>query len=804
MNLIKEHINSYTDLLESLNINVQYFIRDYYRSIEPSIIRLLNFIDLSFKSINQTESQHIHFHFENSLSDADKVILLDFLAWKEHSHQYNSDVKLKSPVSEEVQIELQRISNKAKGDLYLPANINKRKIEKLRLDKKLAQRQLKFHQRFANVGFRNKVLINTQTKFYLDIIKGDWFNLYYNHFQRSLLSYVIVNDRTSLSEIEEMSTEILDSINSIVLFDCLTKKNFNEFNLKELAESWDLDIQSFTAVTFSSQSGGLKKQLQRIKIAQEKMNINANHTVFIPSWHLTIELPEYQSSDISISFTSEELENAFWLEFVSLCKEQELYELISTRLKNLYAVSYTTDLRELLIQDFFLGDNSRFLSRETKEEILELSDVTTKELIKVFDEAIKVISQSSITENPDLCSYDAILVDTLIGESPEYIRALRSIFGNNFTITDWDSVVNLNSSNCLILSYRDSGRGPFSFYPSILEGLNNSTVYNAVFPSFLFKNALEWARYQYMKDLSGLMSHNVYMEHFNMGQFQESLKLSRPMKPLDLSLRVDSEYTHHNEKNNLNIKIKGKRQRLCSANDQIIYKETGSYAVRLCVAKDLISKDEEVAVILLDDILENINIYASISNDTTQSNLIDEIKRNYGITENEAGRLWKMLLQRKSLEIGVDELYNDLNLYLTRVELQLVSKNHFISVWLNPESESIAPISKKIFMRVCSYLGLPKIYFILIQRLRNNYKSNTRRNNKKMISLLNDLFEDGCFDENSDYNTILRNRRNDYVRNHPLDELGIESDFAFENLTAIVEIIKSEIQLDILEWIEQA
>jgi hypothetical protein len=68
-----------------------------------------------------------------------------------------------------------------------------------------------------------------------------------------------------------------------------------------------------------------------------------------------------------------------------------------------------------------------------------------------------------------------------------------------------------------------------------------------------------------------------------------------------------------------------------------------------------------------------------------------------------------------------------------------------------------------------------------------------------MNRLLQDLFNDGSFDNGVDIKKNIVTNLEKYKRTHPLDELGINEKYLGENLTALVELIKSEVTLKELE-----
>ena len=141
--------------------------------------------------------------------------------------------------------------------------------------------------------------------------------------------------------------------------------------------------------------------------------------------------------------------------------------------------------------------------------------------------------------------------------------------------------------------------------------------------------------------------------------------------------------------------------------------------------------------------------------------------------------------------------------YFENKGIKIVSQFHFKNSWINPQSESIAPLSKRVFIELCEYLKIPKIYFIIIQRIRNSTKQLSRQSTRQMNQLLKDLFNDCCFDTDRNPNEIINNRLDYYKANHPLDELGIDENHLTTNLVALVELIQPELNLIELETIEK-
>jgi hypothetical protein len=215
------------------------------------------------------------------------------------------------------------------------------------------------------------------------------------------------------------------------------------------------------------------------------------------------------------------------------------------------------------------------------------------------------------------------------------------------------------------------------------------------------------------------------------------------------------------------------------------------------------NEDGKVFIQNLDEIQQNINIYDKIVDKKQQEVELDVIRKQFNLGDETAGRLWKVLLKNLAEDRGEDQLYSDLKKHFETKGINIVSQFHFKNSWINPQSESIAPLSKRVFIELCEYLKIPKIYFIIIQRIRNALKQSSRQSTRQMNQLLKDLFNDGCFDTNKNAREIITNRFEHYKANHPLDDLGIDEKYLVDNLVTLVELLLPELKLLELETIEK-
>jgi hypothetical protein len=159
-------------------------------------------------------------------------------------------------------------------------------------------------------------------------------------------------------------------------------------------------------------------------------------------------------------------------------------------------------------------------------------------------------------------------------------------------------------------------------------------------------------------------------------------------------------------------------------------------------------------------------------------------------------------LKNEVIKMGENPLYEEIKEYLKKKNLKIVSFSHFKNSWINPDSISMSPLSNKVFIELCNFLGIPKTYFIIMQRIKNSSKQASRQSTRQMNNLLRDLFNDGSFDDSSMTKKIIERKIDTYRKNHPLEDIGINETYLLENLVSLVELISPEIKLEQVEKIE--
>jgi len=439
--------------------------------------------------------------------------------------------------------------------------------------------------------------------------------------------------------------------------------------------------------------------------------------------------------------------------------------------------------------------------REDDIETLKEALSNTLDLIINSDIKSKIIEKLSNT--PTIVFDEAIIRNVkLLSKITDYLGLTRSI-----KLKTWSDLLYSSSNYFLILSYRDQGKYPNYYYPNLLEiEFDSETAINAVLPNFLFGHHYKWSKYFLLKEYHKSLSHPIRENYFEWNKLKNVTQTLKPEQKLNIDWNLENEYSNSEQRETFKIKLKNQRAKTFNSSDLFIISEDNNISrkvVKIEFLVSLVSDDNKVYVQNLDEIQENINIYDKIVDKKQQEAELEVIRKQFNLSDETAGRLWKVLLKNIANVKGEENLYNELKSIFESKGVKIVSQFHFKNSWINPLSESIAPLSKRVFIELCDYLKIPKIYFVIIQRIRNASKQSSRQSTRQMNQLLKDLFNDGCFDNGKNASEIINNRLTFYKSNHPLDELGIDENYLGDNLVTLTELIQPELKLMELEAIEK-
>jgi hypothetical protein len=788
--------------------------------------KLLIYVDkvLNHSLINKNNDINcIHLHFEKELCFDIKLLIVEFIAIKLFFIGLDSDIQ--NEINDEIGRQIRLLESKTRKLSSCPEGASGKKggnrIYKnwIKEKKETAERLMFFKKIPLNNCYKPLAILNAQENYYnklLESFKTRPFVVDVNKL-RVTIGYVILNN-LNINELKTIKIDndyILKNIKNLVLFDCESSvKKFIDYHyefLSNLNRNHNTNFQNFFIFTFGKNSPNINNLRKRVELIKTRFKIPQNNAYSLLSKEIAHLTNQESGRKPSVVFYGEQ-SSTFWDVFNIETTIRDLYELRSIKMLNIYSLAFNEEIKNHILEDIFSQDKpSLLLTDITKQMILESPsediDTIRESLSNVIDLIIRSNWESevktSIYEDSTLLVPEEVLKDKELKN--KIVRALQ--LSNQNKLTSWSSIDLERDTAILILAYKDQGRYPYYFYPNIIESLfTSSHSVNAIFLKTFFGLKYEWAVYNLNKEIHRLLDHPLRKEYFHWDTLGKEIKLLKPLKQDRTNWDLESDYTNAESRTVVKVTFKGiKRVHTFLPSDLFITKLNNNVELKVERIIDLVDIDliEEILEAQSLDIIQNeINIYEKFIDLQQQEEELKVIRDQFRIKDTEAGRLWKILLKGLAVEKGEDTLYEQIKEYLKNKNLKVVSFYHFKQCWINPESVSITPLNNKIFIELCNYLGIPKSYFIIMQRIRNASKQATRQSTRQMSNLLKDLFNDGSFDDISRARNIIEKKLESYRKNHPLEEIGIDDNYLLENLVSLVELIKPEIKLVQIEKIE--
>ncbi len=824
MEVIKQHIlphlNSFlNETLRSLDNIISEIQSDSKTEFTKIICYLEHILNLSFLSTSSGLTS-LHIHIENEFDDCQKLLIGEFLSIKLFKYYYSIDNQINetnlSLVEFIAQIELKINSLEMRCPDGASCKNGGNRIWKNWVKEKRENRTLlEFYKAVdKNSSLKPKTIFNLQKNFSSSLSQKFEFRPYIKLINSNLESYNLVNANNTLNEIDKINNQIIDELDSIILFDCERKRLMTNFSFEEI-NKWNSDYNTrftkYLIITFGKEFSSINHTRNKLELIKERFKIPTNTTYTITKPEIDFLLKIKENAPLSIVFYGFE-SSSFWDTFVLETSIRELYELRSIKLMNIYSICYTDEIKNYIIGDLFSNkESSDLISSSTKMTILELRDDDIAVLKEALSNTLDVIINSDIKSKvlDSLSNNPAIVLDEAILRNQSLLSKIINCLGLTKTtkFKTWSDLINSDLKDLLILSYQDQGRYPNYYFPSLLElDLDPACISRAILPSFLFTHYYNWSKYNLYKEYHRLLTHSIREQHFEWNKLKNKIKELKPEQKLNVDWNLENEYSNSDQRESYKVKLKGQRVRTVYSSDLFIITDDAKMQYKVVKTDYLLSLDNEdrnVFIQNLDEIQQNINIYDKIVDKKQQEAELEIIRKQFNLGDETAGRLWKVLLKNLAKVQGENQLYSELKKYFENKGIKIVSQFHFKNSWINPQSESIAPLSKRIFIELCEYLKIPKIYFVIIQRIRNSSKQSNRQSTRQMNHLLKDLFNDGSFDTDRNPREVITNKLAYYKANHPLDELGIDENYLANNLVTLVELIQPELKPVELETIER-
>jgi len=666
MELIKQHIfpqlTSFTnETLISIDHIFSEIKNDSKTEFTQVICYLEHILNISLLSTNSGLSS-LHIHIENEFDDSQKLLLAEFLSIKLFQYYYSIDYQINevnlslANFISQIEFKINSLEKKC-PDGASGKNGGNRIWKNWVKEKKENRILLQFYKALnTNSSLKPKSIFNVQKNFCRSLSQKFEFRPYTKSIDKNRESYNLVNATRTLNEIDEINNQIIDELDSIILFDCERKRIMTNFSFEEIAKwntDYDTKFTKYLIITFGKESSSINHTRNKLELIRERFKIPTNTTYTITKSEIDFLLKRKESAPLSIEFVGYE-SSSFWDTFVLETSIRELYELRSIKLMNIYSICYTDEIKNYIICDLFSEkESSELISSTTKLAILELREDDIDILKESLSNTLDVIINSGIKSkvSDSLSNNPAIVIDDTILRNQNLFSKIRICLGlkNTTKFKTWSDLINSDLKDLAILSYRDQGRYPNYYSPSLLElDLDSECMARAILPSFLFKQYYDWSKYNLYKEYHKLLTHPIREQHFEWNKLKNKILELKPEQKLNIDWNLENEYSNSDQRESYKIKLKGQRVRTAYGSDLFIISEDAKTVYKVVKIDYLLSLDNEdnkVFIQNLDEIQQNINIYNKIVDKKQQEAELEIIRKQFNLGDETAGRLWKVLLK---------------------------------------------------------------------------------------------------------------------------------------------------------------
>lgn len=835
MNIIYNHINKHlSSFLGSCNEenfeNLFVRLKSKNKSEHKNVLQYLYCI-IENSGSQENKLRALHIHFEKILDDNSKTLISEFL-WHYYFDKHHSIEELQKKVNPALENRIKSLENKINNGTNYPyenplaTKKEKRriraKINELRESFKINNNQLRYYK-----ALNRSASLTPETLINLKVNQEKSLNAHFNYNPTyisadkeelsDLNSYVLYNTK-SFNEIKALQINnipLLQLIENVILFDCDNSiQRFSGFNfakLSNLNEHHGTKFKTFLVITFSKKSSldSIKTKINGLK---ERYYIPEFSSYTITNQEFDSLINQRNNFNPNIKFI-EPFNSVFWDDFDLMAKINGLYELRSFKLMNIYSLCFDQEIKEYILKNIFsIHTNNSLITKDTHQDIYSLSEEDILNLKNLLSSVLDIIINANLMSEIEsyLLGESKIVLDDFILKKQELATLIKKSIKvrSSKSFIAWDDLENSAYNNIIILSYRDQGNYNYHFYPNINEiKATETNSITCLFHALFFKKQFDWSNYNLAYDIYLIHNHSIRNSHFNWNGIKGKIEGLKPEKTIDISWDLENDYSNSDSRVTYRIVYNDNRHNTCNPSDLHIYIENDIRKKRIqpirWVYEHLEIEEGTILLQNLYDLIEEFNPAERLVDTEQQENDLEVIRNQFDLSGESAGRLWKILLERRAIKTSIENLYKDLKSTFNRNNIDLVSKSHFESTWLNTESTSLMPRGNKAFKVLCDYLDLPTTYSRIMYNIKNRTINGTRNATRIYTRLLKDLFNDGCFDDGANPKEILLSKMDEYVNNHNFDELGIDEELPLKDLITLIDLIKPELNFKEVHTMER-
>lgn len=826
---INDHLNSFLKSCDEEKFeNLFTRLKSNNKSELKIVLRYLYCI-IENSGSQENKLHTFHVHFEKIINENSKTLISEFL-WHYYFDKHHSIEAQNKKVNLALEKRIKSLEKKINNGTNYPYEdplASRQEKNKIRANIRELRESFKINKKHLNYykALDRSASLTPETLINLKVNQEASLNAHFNYDPTylsadkdelsDLNSYVLYNTKgfNEIKRLQVNNTPLLKLIENVILFDCENSiQRFSGFNFAQLTnlnENFGTNFKTLLIITFAKKEC-LVSINAKINELKERYFIPDKSTYVITNQEFDLLLNQKNNFKPDIKFIGL-INSVFWDDFSLEVKINGLYELRSFKLMNIYSLCFNKEIKDFILKNIFSSDvENHLITKETYRDICSLPEEEINNIKNLLSSVLDIIINANILSEIDnyLIDESKIVLDDFVFKNTELktlIKKLIKVRSSSSFIT-WDVLENNTYSNIIILSYRDQGNFNYQFYPNIHEiKANETSSITGLFCALLFKKQFDWSNYNLANNYNLIHNHPIRRKHFELDKIKGKVEGLKPEKTIDISWDLESDYSNSDSRITYRIDYKNNRHSTCNPSDLHIFSVNNVRNKRIQTIRwvyDNVEIEEGTILIQnLHELIEEFNPAEKLVDTKQQENDLEIIRNQFDLSGESAGRLWKILLQRKATNSSVESVYKDLKSKFTSYNIDLVSKSHFENTWLNPGSTSLIPRGNKAFKVLCDYLGLPTSYLRIMYTIRNRNINGTRNATRIYSRLLKDIFNDGCFDDGVNPEEILLSKKNEYASNHNLDELGIDEEKPLKDLITLIDLIKPELSLRLVDSI---
>lgn len=494
--------------------------------------------------------------------------------------------------------------------------------------------------------------------------------------------------------------------------------------------------------------------------------------------------------------------------FVKEVNNHDLKELNGYKVRNIMSLAFKPKISNLII-NYIFDTNSTILSDETKDYLKRNLSSDEKDDLKslLTDYLNYQIKSSWYNRVCDILAdsnINTLVVSSSIMESDEGLNELKVLFPQKI-FTDWRSVN--DSKSALFLDYNDSWKKRNIFnYPQN----DSKCIFLKHFFQRPYKRRIYNDEYQIFESINTTLRKKLFGDEIIAGLKVnlQTLKPSVSSNEWDL-LHESDDKNYNNPQEGIIIHYSSKRCNKYRINTSFLLFKEEKFSIEN--AKNLVINPKKYENHFhfshLDSLIDDIDLHElnkAIEKDNSINQIIQPLWKRFNLNEND-GKIWKLLLQRKVQENGLSNVYSAIE-SISAIK-NFVSINTFKNTYCDPSSTTIIPREKKVFKAICKYLQLPLEYRAAIHRERILIGGHSKELNMKLKQIIEAIIRFGVLDnyKNDDKLLEVLSEVSDKIEEKiDMDYFGFNRDsLIYASLALCYEIIDKVQSMPIIKKIEQ-